>query len=214
MVFPDMDDNAIADIRWETKSSITPQVALFADIPFGQRFSLVPELGFQQRGYVYDDHPFPMSVLDHQQLVLDYIEFNALGKFYIGNEPARPHLILGPGIGRVVGARNITDEDFPWSYGSIGTVLDPGDLKMQLVNIGLVGGAGFTFSIGRSWVGIEGRYQYGFTNIWNGVVLNDFNGYPIGELNSFDRSASIHATWMFPLGETEAGSGGGADPTP
>ena len=214
MVFPDVDDDGIGDINWETKSSVTPQVALFADVPFSQRFSLVPEVGFQQRGYFYDKSDFPGSIFVEQRLMLDYFEFNALGKFHLGREPARLHLLLGPGIGRMVGARNIIENYDPWIIGSNGSVLAPDDLKMPRLNVGIIGGVGATFSVRSSWIGIEARYQYGLTNIWNGIVLTDFNGATIGELNSFDRSASIHATWMFPLGEAEAVSGSGSDPTP
>ncbi len=197
MAFLDVDDDAIGDVNWETTASVSPAFAVLADLPFGQRFSVVPEFAYVGRGYVTESSANPFGGADREKLRLDYLDVNLLGKYVLGQEPARPHLLLGPTFGRVLGGRYLYEED----NGDFenGSSFDPGDAGMAEWNLGLCAGAGFSFSLGSTALFVEGRYQYGFTNIWNGVVLSDLNGATIGELNSFDRSWSFHIGWTLPV---------------
>ena len=183
------------DINLETDPRPSPAFAVLLDVPFTQRVSLVPEVAFVQRGYTYKSAL--LSVFQSERLMLDYLDFALLAKFHFAEEPARPYLLLGPTIGRMIGARAIPLDNA--MSGSSGVVLDPDLIIMQRVNMGLCGGGGFAFTAGTTWLFLEGRYHYGLSNIWNGVVLADVNGQVIGELNSFDRSWQINVGWVIPL---------------
>lgn len=209
-----------------------PTGAIIIGVTLSERFSLVPEIGFIQRGFKQDTpggalrtgfgydangnysygyfySPGP-TYLDHH-LVLDYVDLAALAKFQLGHAPARPHLLAGVTAGWMTGARQYEAGQEGQKYD--GQVLDPKALDMNRFNLGLCGGAGFTFTIGSSHLFLEGRYLYGLTNVWNGVVVRDINGGLVGTLNGYDRSIQCTAGWMIPLGKRVVADGAKAAPT-
>lgn len=208
MIFPDVDDEAPGDLNWETTTRLTPAFAVMADLPLTQRLSALPELAYVQRGYTFEAPTG--SVFRDNHLLLDYLELNVLAKFHLGEEPARPHLLLGPTVGWRMSTRIVYDEKYDASQP--GTQMVGGDVGMSTTNLGICAGAGFTFSVGNTWLFVEGRYNYGLTNIWNGVVLADVNGQVIGELNSYDRSWQFNIGWIIPVGGNSAPDDPATDP--
>jgi Outer membrane protein beta-barrel domain len=199
MTFPDVDDDGYGDLNWETTPFKAPTAAIMIDLPIRGRFSLLTELAYQQRGYEHKWSNGPMGNDFTERLVLDYIDLDLLCKFRIGSSHVRPHLLAGPVFGRMLGARMLYSNDEGSFANASGIVLPPDAFGMQRWNIGICGGAGFNFTIGRSSLILEGRYQYGLSNIWNGIELVDQNGSTIGELNGFDRSWSFCIGWGFRL---------------
>lgn len=183
----------------ETKARRAPAGAIMVELPLSERLGLASELGFIQRGYRQKTPPYAYYPQGELNTVLDYADLAILAKFHLGQEPVRPYLLLGGTVGRMLGARQyLIDEEGKKDQG---TVLDPDKLGMAQWNLGLCVGAGFTFTTGTSHVLIEGRYLYGLTNIWNGLVLTDLNGARIGDLNGFDRSIQFTIGWIFPVGK-------------
>jgi len=194
----------------ETHARLGPAAAIVVELPLSKRFSLLPELGFVQRGYQQEPPPYSYYSEGEVNAVMDYADMAVLAKFHIGQEPARPHLLLGATVGRMLGARQyLVDKE---GNKVNGTVLDPGQLDMAQWNLGLCAGAGFTFKTGTSHVFMECRYLYGLTNIWNGLVLADLNGSEIGELNGYDRSIQFTVGWILPAGKR--GNADDAHPAP
>lgn len=211
-----------------TQARLGPAGAIIIGVPLSKRLSLVPEIGFVQRGYkqeihggwlgnryVYDSNgnlgwgygysSGPAPIIRDYYMVLDYVDLAALAKFHIGSSPMRPHLLAGITAGWMTGARQyyVSLEGNKFA----GEILDPHAMKMNRLNLGLCGGAGFTFTIGASHLFVEGRYLYGLTNVWNGLLVTDVNGAKVGELNGYDRSIQFTVGWMLPVGKTRNAEG-------
>lgn len=197
----DSDGMRDIDLSGGQHRSAGPAVALLLDVPITQRFSMQPEVAFAQKGFMYDpDNAF--SFFMRQKWTLDYLEAGMLGKYYLGSEPARVHVLMGASFGRLLGIRL---REFGTNYDQV-DALDPGALGADMWDFGLQGGAGFTFSAGNSWLFFEGRYTYGFSNMFNGLVFSDLNGSLIGELNGYNRGIMFNVGWMMP------GCGGQVEP--
>lgn len=191
-----------------------PTGALVFGVPLSKVLTLAPEVGFTQRGYGAEAQPF--GFFSGQKLALDYADLGLLLRVHMAEgPPARPYVLAGATWGYLVGARMFQFN--PWTNAFQGTVLDPGDVRtspwssgyMNRWNVDLCAGLGFIFTAGRLQVFVEGRYQYGLTNIWNDVPVADVNGSPVGVLQAYDRSISVSLGWLIPLG-ADAGKGGEA----
>lgn len=199
MSFPDAGDEQYEFLNWETTPVLVPSAAIMIDAPIRGRFSLLAEVAYQQRGYERELSSWFSGGDYNERLALDYIDVDLLCKFRVGRAHVRPHFMVGPVLGRMVGARTLLSNEEGSFANASGFVLAPDEIGMQRWNVGICGGAGLNFSVGRSSLIFEGRYQYGLTNIWNGIVLTDQNGVTIGELNSYDRSWSFCIGWGFRL---------------
>lgn len=196
MAMIEANDDMVQDLRLETVTFRAPTMAVVVDVPMGDHFSAVGEVGYAMRGYEIESKPF--SVFRSERYVFDYADMTLLGKFRFLQEPTQPHLVLGGCFGKILGARTRlvdTDPQFP----GIGTVLDPVKMNIGGWNAGLVGGIGLTFNIGGTWLFIEGRYNYGLTPIIDDLLFVDINGATIGEMHAYDRSFSGHIGWLIPL---------------
>ncbi|MBS1569191.1 MAG: PorT family protein [Bacteroidetes bacterium] len=191
-----------------------PTGAVVFSIPVAKSLTLVPEIGFTQLGHGAEASP--LSFYGGQKLALDYADLGLMVRAHVAEgPPTRPYVLAGATVGYLVGARLF--ELDPWTNNYKGTVLDPGDVHtspwssghMNRWNMDLCAGLGFMFTAGRSQVFVEGRYQYGLTNIWNDVPVADVNGSPVGVLQCYDRSISVSLGWLIPLG-ADAGKGGEA----
>lgn len=184
---------------WKSKPRLAPSFGLLLHVPVTKRFGMQPEVAFTSRGY---GHEYSTVYGEQADLyVFDFIDANALMVLRIGQEPVRPHLLLGPSIGVMTGARVLYETN-----GSVsgGTVLDPVKLRLNRTLFGLCGGAGFTFSTGSSSLAIEGRYAYGISDIWNGLVFTDINGATIREAHGYDRTITVCLSWMMPAAKRAA----------
>lgn len=184
------------------KTTLGPDIALVVEVPVADWFTFVPEIGYLQRGYHRDDTP--QGFFPEQRLVLGYTDLAVLGKFHPAEAPARPYVVVGATVGRLLDAR-LFEIDW-WTEEEAGVVLDPDAVSlgrwgekhpMNRWNIGLCAGLGFTFATGTSHLIIEGRYRYGLGNIWNGVPVTDMNGGLVGALNGYDRSIGVSVGWLF-----------------
>lgn len=180
---------------WNSKPRISPSFGLMMHIPIARRFGIQPEACYVGRGY-RQEYAGLGQVKQADLYVFDFIDANALLTLRLGQEPVRPHLLFGPTIGFMTGARILSEKEGSVSGGS---VLDPVKLRLNRTLFGLCGGAGFTFSAGASMLTLEGRYAYGITDIWNGLVFTDINGSTIREAHGYDRSITVCLSWMMPV---------------
>lgn len=183
-----------------------PTAALIIGLPITGHFTLVPELGYVQRGYHRGQ--VPMGLFPEERLVLDYADLALLGKFHPVDGPTRPYVLVGATVGRLLGARLFQTN--PFTQEEQGVVLDINRVRtshwsegpMNPWNLGLCAGFGFAFTTGSSQVVVEGRYLYGLSNIWNEVPVTDVNGVLIGKLNGYDRSIALNVGWLVPVGRS------------
>ncbi len=185
----------------EVRATTCVNVALLADLPFTQRLSIQPEAGFLQKGFAVASDPFTgQGPLSHFHF--DYLEASLLAKFYLGQEPARPHLLAGPSLGMLLGGRIRSDEAQPFAFnykdGHV-TALDVGSLNFSRLDPGLQVGMGMTFSIGASWLFLEARYQWGFSDVFNGLQVVDINGAPVVQWHGHNRTLMANLGVMIPV---------------
>jgi len=181
--------------EWDSKSRLAPSVGAMFHIALSDRIGLQPEVAYVSRGFRQELAQTANGPVG-SRFVFEFIDCNALLVLHLAQEPARPHLIFGPSVGMMTGARVLAETDGTVSGGS---VLDPVKLRLNRTVMGLCAGAGFTFTTGASRLVIEGRYAYGLTDIWNGLPLVDINGVTIREVSGYDRSFSLHLAWLMPL---------------
>lgn len=179
---------------WKSEPRLAPSFGLLTRIPISLRLGIQPEACFVGRGYRQE---FPgMGQAGYADIyVFDFIDANALMTFRMGREPVMPHLLFGPTVGFMTGARVLSEIEGSVSGGS---VLDPVRLRLNRTLFGLCAGAGFTFVVGASHLALEGRYAYGITDIWNGLVLTDVNGATIRKAHGYDRTITVSLAWMMP----------------
>ncbi len=198
MVMREGNDDGVQNLQLETLAFPAPSTAIIVDVPMGDHFSAVGEMGYAMRGFQTD--PVPLSVFRSERYIFDYADVNLLAKVRFLQEPAQPHLLLGGCLGKVLGARNRPVDPDPYQRSAgIGTVLDPVQMKIGGLSAGLVGGFGMTFSIGGTWLFFEARYNHGLTPIIDDLLFVDINGATIGEMHTSDRSFSGHIGWLIPL---------------
>ena len=153
----------------ETQARLGPAGAIIIEMPFSERLSLVPEIGFVRRGYKADFHGAQLGnrlgfdsqgnsvfgygyyngnapFIREQNMVLDFIDLGLLTKLHLGSIPAQPHLLAGLTAGWMIGARQYYVADQGVKFDE--QALDPQALKMNRLNLALCGGAGFTFTVG------------------------------------------------------------------
>lgn len=186
-------DERIAD-QSVTRARVMPAFAILAELPLGGRFSLAPELGYIQRGYRW--LPTGQGATG-TRYGFDYIDLNLLGIYRLGKEPARPHLTAGLSFGQLIRAEQSSED----KAGKITerTELAADIIRLKRTQLSALLGVGFTFTAGRSLLALELRYAYGFTDVWNGILLVDVNGATIRTLRTYERSFSLHLSWRLPL---------------
>ncbi|MBK9177600.1 MAG: PorT family protein [Flavobacteriales bacterium] len=189
----------------DTRARTTPCFGLALNAPLSLRLSLQPELAYVNRGYRLSYEP-AIDDVTGEHWSFDYVDLNMLAVVRLGNESARPHLLMGPAFGVMTGARLLTERDGSPSGGS---VIDPVKLRLNRAQAGLCAGAGFTFTTGSSVLVIECRYAYGLTDVFGNLTLVDVNGVTIRELKAYDRSLSVSVTWLMPVPKRASETTGG-----
>ncbi|BAO56668.1 porin family protein [Nonlabens marinus] len=137
--------NLETDYFSDSDSRIAPEVLFFAEIPLGNTFSLVPELGFSALGAKEDS--FEAADGDYIDFKTNWLTAGFLAQFHLTD---LLYLNAGPKF-----ALNVSDNDDGDYYAS--DLLGVGGVGFQLTN---------SFSI-------DARYGYGFTNIFEGTALGD-----------------------------------------
>ena len=139
--YSDLETNYFTD----AEPRIAPEVIFFAEIPLGNTFALVPEIGFSALGAKEDS----FETVDG-----DYIDFktNWLTAGFLAQVNLTDFLYLNAGPKF---ALNVSDNDDGDYYAN--DLLGVGGLGVQLSN---------NFSL-------DARYGYGFTNIFEGTALGD-----------------------------------------
>jgi len=163
------------DLDVNPESKLGMDLALIAEFPIHESFSIVPEFHWMQKGAKIEDlnNGFEESIR-----TFNYLEIPVLAKFNFGNPSgdAGFFLFLGPSLGYLFSA---TDKDGDGNTNDI----DLDDYKRTEVGAHL--GAGIRLGI----VNIDARYVLGFSNI---AHIEDEN-----ELEVHNRGYGLGLTLMF-----------------
>lgn len=122
---------------------------------------------------------------------LNFIEVPFLMHLYTTTQSTRFFLNLGPKFSYLLSENeNLTGNSTSTTY----TYLEHGKLVERPFQYGLLGGVGLEVHLKRSVLGIEGRYCYTLTNLFNDAVDDDFN-------TSNLQAVSLNLYYYFQVGE-------------
>jgi len=148
-------------------------------------FGIQAEINYSQSGWkeyfksVSPDYSYSRK--------LSFVEVPFLLHAYTGTEHTRYFLNIGPKIGYLLSESEVSIEKPEYTRQT-----QNGKLVENPFQYGILGGAGFEFHIWKTVLGIEGRYCYQFSNIFNDEIGANFN-------TSSLQTISINAHLLFRL---------------
>ena len=176
---------------------VSGNAAIFVEIPLTNGLSLRPELGFVQSGagvalgtsfsLVGVNMPIGGTVRQRNT----YVQAPLLLKYEFGNENAvKPYLIAGPTLGYLVDAKVVSRANL-LVFRTAPVKVNIGTGMFNRFEVGGAVGAGLTFDLGASKLFVEGRYERGFTRVYD---------TPVVQLPVHNQSFSLLAGFAIPLG--------------
>lgn len=173
------------------------------EFPLNDHFSLQPEIGYTEKGYLQPKEP---SAFSEKQLVrLGYADLSLLFKWTALSGHVRPEVFLGPSMAHPLRTRDESRSD--------ALVMETGTFRqiqrteafhtrdhLAEWEFSAVFGAGFILQPGVARIHIGYRYVLGLSNIYRYVVdYTDLNGAPLGTGRMFNRTHMITIGYSIPL---------------
>ncbi|TAG17890.1 MAG: PorT family protein [Cytophagia bacterium] len=172
--------------------------AVFLTIPLGRGFSFRPEIGYVQSGagtalgtsFNVVGVDMPISGTVRQRLT--YVQAPLLLQYEFGQAESsiKPYVIVGPTLGYLVDGKIVSRANL-LIFRTQPTKIDIGLGTFNRLEVGGAVGAGFSFDLGISKLFIEGRYERGFTRVYDTSVVR---------LPVHNQSFSLLAGFAIPLG--------------
>ena len=119
---------------------------------------------------------------------LNFVEMPFLMHAYTGSKAFRIFLNVGPKFSYLLSENEEIIDQTPKNE-----MIQHGKLVENPFQYGLLGGAGFEIHLKRSVLGLEGRYCYNLSNIFNDAVGEDFNSSSL-------QTISLNVYYYFQLG--------------
>jgi hypothetical protein len=168
--------NLIENITPDFRYKIAPNVAIFAEIPITEKFSLQPEIAYNQKGFRVEEGidiagqfgGVNIPINGRLNVKTHYIEVPVLAKFHFGDRnAAHYYFMVGPSVGFLAdaGLRINVLNIFPINTGFPTEVFKSAELSG-------IAAFGFEFPVlGRIKGFTEVRYQHGFSRILDTPVV-------------------------------------------
>ncbi len=150
---------------------------------FSRSFSLQPEVMFIQKGGKTSSE----TTDDFTQLKANYIEIPILAKAQFGGEKFKGFVVLGPYASYWVGGKTKTNILGAESNESINfdNDIDDDGYRQNRIDVGLSGGLGMQYAIGRGNIFLDARYGFGLSD------MNRYKTDPDGYKKQSNRSAQL-----------------------
>lgn len=173
------------------------------EFPLNDHFSLQPEIGYVEKGYISPKTIIPGSA--EQMVRLGYADLTALFKWAALSGNARPEVFIGPALARSLRTRDDTRSDMlVYETGTFNEVIHTHafNVRDNLAEweFSAVLGAGLILQPGVARIHLGYRYVLGLSNIYRYVVdYSDVNGSPLGSGSMFNRTHMITIGYSIPL---------------
>jgi hypothetical protein len=171
---------------------------VFLQIPIAGGLSFRPELAYKQSGAsISSDNlldlvgvNIPLGGSIKQRLT--YIQAPLLLQYDFGYEdsPVKPYVILGPSFNYLADGKIVSRADLIL-FRTQPTRTSIGLGGFNRFEVGGVGGVGLSFAVGKGKIFVEGRYERGFTRVYD---------TPIVQVPVHNQSFSALAGFSIPLG--------------
>lgn len=175
----------------EKKMAMGYGFGAIVNVGFSNVFSLQPEVLYLQKG--------GKTVLtgsdDYSQLTVNYLEIPILAKAQFGGEKFKGYAVLGPYAGYWIGGKtknSLLGEQTSESIEFDNDLEDDG-YRQNRLDIGLNGGLGAQYTIGRSNIFLEARYGFGLSD------MNRYETAPEDYKKQSNRSIQVSLGYAFRL---------------
>ena len=158
---------------------------------FSRTFSIQPEVLYLQKG----GKTVSKTTDDYIQLTANYLEIPILAKVQFGGEKFKGYAVLGPYASYWVGGKSKSTILGTESNESINFDNDLNDdgYKQNRIDIGISGGVGMQYAIGRGNIFLDARYGFGLSD------MNKYKTAPDGYKKQSNRSAQLSLGYAFRL---------------
>ena len=158
---------------------------------FSNVFSLQPEVVFIQKG----GRASSTATEDYAQLTSNYLTIPILAKAQFGGEKFKGYAVLGPYAGYWAGGKTKTSVLGTESKESIefDNDIDDDGYKQNRIDLGINGGIGMQYAIGRGNIFLDARYGFGLFD------TNKFETEPQDYKSVANRSVEVSLGYMFRL---------------
>ena len=177
---------------------VSGNAAIFLKIPLARGLSFRPELGYVQSGagvnlgtslrVVGVDMPIGGSVRQR----MTYVQAPLLLEYEFGQPQSavKPYLIAGPAVGYLADNKLVSRANL-LLFRTQPVRVDVGLGMFNRLEVSGVVGGGLSFDVGASKLFVEGRYQRGFTRVYD---------LPVVQLPVHNQSFSVLVGFAVPLG--------------
>lgn len=165
----------------ETLDALTPEIdylvgfssAVYAEVPITNALSFQPEFGYTQKGFsIRQDADadlfgvnLPIGVRANSRF--DYLEAPLLLKGKFGNETVKGFVMAGPALGYATGGNLKTTSTGILEIDLMNTSIDLDAINYERFEFSGVVGAGVSFDAGFGTITLDGRFQQGFTELYD-----------------------------------------------
>jgi len=158
---------------------------------FSSIFSIQPEVVFIQKGSKMNSS----ATDDFAQMSANYLEVPILAKAQFGGEKFKGFVVLGPYAGYWAGGKNKTNVLGNENKESIDfdNDIDDDGYKHNRIDLGINGGLGMQYAIGRGNIFLDARYGFGLFD------MNKYETEPDGYESQANRSVEVSLGYMFRL---------------
>ncbi|WP_273214514.1 porin family protein [Runella zeae] len=193
-----MGNGFIENFTGELDYIVSGNGALFLQVPISGGLSFRPEIGYRQSGAGITSNNLldliganlPLGGSLKQRLT--YIQAPMLLQYDFGYEdsPVRPYVILGPSLNYLAAGKIVSRADL-FLFQTPPTRTSIGLGSFSRFELGGAGGLGVSFDLGVAKMLIEGRYERGFTRVYDSGIVR----IPV-----HNQSFSLLAGFSIPLG--------------
>ena len=158
---------------------------------FSKMFSIQPEVVFIQKGGKYNSS----TTDDFAAMTANYLEVPLLAKAQFGGEKFKGFVVLGPYAGYWAGGKNKTSVLGQENKESIDfdNDIDDDGYKHNRIDLGINGGLGMQYALGRGNIFLDARYGFGIFD------MNKYETEPTGYKTQANRSVEVSLGYMFRL---------------
>ena len=171
----------------QTLDAVTPDLdylvgfsgAVYANVPISQSLSFQPELAYSQKGFSLAQGanidlfgaPLPIGVRANTRF--DYVEAPLLLKANFGSQDVKAFVMAGPSVGYALSGRVKTQASGLLEMNLTNTEINLDAINYERFELGGVVGAGVAFDTGFGTVSVDGRFQQGFTELYDIPLVSE-----------------------------------------
>jgi len=165
----------------EVLDAVTPDLdylvgfsgAIYTNIPVADNISFQPELAYSQKGFALSQGadidlfgaPLPLGVVANSHF--NYLDIPLLFKASFGQDALQGFVMAGPAVGYALSGRLKTKANGLLDLNLTNTEINLDAINYERFEFSGVVGAGMSYQTGFGAVSLDGRFQQGFTELYD-----------------------------------------------